>query len=304
MKQIPPFMLPFFPAFHNNFVLHGDRLQVLDRKFRGDSADFTKPANFSHSLIQERSDDSTVPHGSAALIPLPQNKSPDNAALLVVLHERQLHSAVIRAATAKAPIVWIRCQHNRSRLCLLCTLSALCALHSVSSVLNVLVNLAFLKLARRGCARLCARHAASCAFPPSAIPPKWSRRALFAFRPNRRIPGAMCSAADSARKNNALGRTELRALSNGSAVRSRQIPAAIPAINTYRLPDASSGSLRACACAELHPALAVVKHTLSAFSLRAWRTFRAARIPPAWPAPIGPCAGPWSALPRAAAQWP
>src|ERR1700726_1761601 len=145
MKQISPFLLSFFPAFHNNFVHYADRFEILDRKFRGYSANFAKPANLSHSFIQQRSNNSAVSHAPATLIPLAQNKSPDDAAPLVVLHESQLHSAFIRAATAKAPIVWIRCQRNRSRLCLLCTLSALCALHSVSSVLNVLVNLAFLK---------------------------------------------------------------------------------------------------------------------------------------------------------------
>src|ERR1700682_6516014 len=98
MKQISPFLLSFFPALHNNFVLHADRLQILDRKLRGYGANFAKPANFSHRFIQERSDDSTVSHASATLIPLAQNKSPDNAALFVVLPARQLLPAVIRAA--------------------------------------------------------------------------------------------------------------------------------------------------------------------------------------------------------------
>src|SRR5258706_9741699 len=134
VKKVPPFLLAFFPAFHNNFVLHANRLEILDRKLRGYGANFAKPANLPHRFIKERSNNASVPHAPATLIPLPQNKSPNNPASLVVLHEHQLHAGVIRAATAEAAILWIRRQRDCGRLCFLC---ARCALHSVSSVSDV-----------------------------------------------------------------------------------------------------------------------------------------------------------------------
>src|SRR5258708_19774168 len=73
-------------------------------------------------------------HASAALRPLAHSKSPDNAALLVVLHKGQLHPVFVRAAAPEAAIPRIRRQRDRRRLCLL---RALCALQSVSFVLNL-----------------------------------------------------------------------------------------------------------------------------------------------------------------------
>src|SRR5258707_288716 len=166
----------------------------------------------------------------------------------------------------------------------------------LSSVLSVVFtrilcvkSLPFLKPVQPCCAQHAERRAAACAFPPAVIPPKSSRRAQFAFRLSRQSPDATHSAADFAHKNTAPARKALRALSNESAARWHQIRAAIPAIDTYRLPDASSVYLPACACAALHPALQAAQRTPCAFLRRAWKTFHGAGTPRGSPAPTDRC---------------
>src|SRR6266403_1550006 len=46
VKQIAPFLLRFFPTFHNNFVTHVHWLQILDAEFRGHRPCFAKAADF------------------------------------------------------------------------------------------------------------------------------------------------------------------------------------------------------------------------------------------------------------------
>src|SRR5260370_20530273 len=95
---------------HNNFMLHVDRFQVLDRQFRRHRANFAKAAYLPHRLIQQRGDNSAVSISSAAPVPLSQNKPAYNLAIDVVLFERQLHSAGIVSAAAKALVRRIRFQ--------------------------------------------------------------------------------------------------------------------------------------------------------------------------------------------------
>src|SRR6266446_3392190 len=250
------------PALHDNFFLHADRLQILDGKFRGYRAHFAKPANLPHGFIQQRGDNSAVPHPTAALIPLAQNKSPNDAALLVVLHKGQLHPVFVRATTPEAMVGRIRCQRDRRQLSFLC---ALCALHCASFVLN-----------------------------PSQTSATLLRSARLTPRCRFRI---------SIRSNSANVAAP-RALSNESAARWHQIRAAVPATGTSRLPDASSASLPACACAALHPAPQAAQRTPCAFSRHAWKTFHGAETPRGSPAPTDRCECPWSVSPRAGARWP
>src|SRR5882762_8974564 len=268
------------PALHDNFFLHADRLQILDGKFRGYRAHFAKPANLPHGFIQQRGDNSAVPHPTAALIPLAQNKSPNDAALLVVLHKGQLHPVFVRATTPEAMVGRIRCQRDRPRLSFFC---ALCALHCASFVLILL------KPVQPCCARLVSRRAAVSASRSAATPPTPPRLSQFVFRPSRQSTSATHSAADSAGKNTGLARKAPRALSNESAARWHQIRAAVPATGTYRLPDASSASLPACACAALHPAPQAAQRTPCAFSRHAWKTFHGAGTPRGSPAPTDRC---------------
>src|SRR5712671_5767903 len=159
-------------------------------------------------------------------------------------------------------------------------------------------------LMQRGCARHGAHRAGAYAFRCVAIPLRSQRRGRSAFRPNRQNPVAAYWAEGFAHKNNGRVRRVLLALWNESAVRWRQTPEAIPATGTCHLRDESSASLRACVCEELHPAPPGVRRKPCASWLHVWRTFRAARIRRAWPAPIDPCADRSFASRRATARWP
>src|SRR5712671_4735914 len=145
-------------------------------------------------------------------------------------------------------------------------------------------------LVQRGCARHGAHRAGAYAFRCGAIPLGSQRLGRSAFRPTRRNPVAAYWAEGFVRKNNGPVRRVLRALWNESAVRWHQTPEAIPATGTCRLRDESSASLQACACAALRPAPPGARRKPCASWLHVWRTFRAARIRRAWPAPIDRCA--------------
>src|ERR1700682_244754 len=71
VKKIPSLLLRL-PAFHHDFILHVDRLQIFHVELRGHRADLAKAANFPHRLIQQRGNDSAMRHSPAALIPFPQ----------------------------------------------------------------------------------------------------------------------------------------------------------------------------------------------------------------------------------------
>src|SRR5882762_4647387 len=96
--------------FDNNFLLHVDRLQIFDRQFRRHRSHFPESADLSHRLIEQHRDNSAVPKSSAALISLAQNKPSNNSAVHVVLFKRQLHSAGIVSAAAKAFVLRIGLQ--------------------------------------------------------------------------------------------------------------------------------------------------------------------------------------------------
>src|ERR1700737_3494230 len=70
---------------------------------------------------------------SVAMVPFAQNKTSRNPALLVVLDEGQLHTAVVRRAAPKTMVREIWRQRDRCWCSFLC---ALCTLH-LSSVLNL-----------------------------------------------------------------------------------------------------------------------------------------------------------------------
>src|SRR5258707_3459842 len=147
-------------------------------------------------------------HARPAWVRLAKNNAAGVAALLFFLHKGHFHPVVISPATSEATIRGIRRKRDCRRLCFLC---ALCALHSASSVFNLFPSLR-LKPTLLGCALHAARHAAACASPPAAIPPRSSPRAQSAFHPNRQTPGSAHSEQDSARTSTAPARTALPAL--------------------------------------------------------------------------------------------
>src|SRR6266849_101472 len=83
-------------AFHNNFLLYIDGLQILHRQFRCHCARFPKPANLPHRLIKQHRDDSAM------------RKSSHNPSIQVVLLKRQLHPAGIVPAAPKTFVRRIR----------------------------------------------------------------------------------------------------------------------------------------------------------------------------------------------------
>src|SRR5216684_6432819 len=115
VEQVPAFLFRL-PTLHDNLFSYADRLQILHGKFRGHRAHFAKPANLSHGFNQQRGDNSAVRHATTALVPLAQNKAPDNATLLVVLYKRQLHSVYVCATATEALVGRIRRQGHCRRL--------------------------------------------------------------------------------------------------------------------------------------------------------------------------------------------
>src|SRR5882762_6561574 len=108
-KKVSSLLLRLAPL-HHNFTLHVDGLQVLDRQFRRHCANLAKATYFPHRLIQQRGNNSAVSKSAATLIPLTQNKPSYDLAIDVVLLKRQLHSAGVVSAAAKAFVRRIRLQ--------------------------------------------------------------------------------------------------------------------------------------------------------------------------------------------------
>src|SRR6267143_1108306 len=234
--------------FHNNFVLHVDRLQVLHHQFRRHRSHFPEPADFPHRLIQQRRDNSTVSKSSATLVPLAQNQPPHNPPIHIVLFERQLHPTGIVSAAAKTLVHRIWRQRNR-------IVQSFCSLahFSLTSLTSFTFSTSAFKRAPPGCAPPCGLRAAVCAFQSSAIPQAWPRRAQSAFHPGWQSPAAAYSAVALARRSSVLEQTRRRVLLRGSAIRWHRIPAEAPAIGTCRPPALSSVCLPACASAMPHP---------------------------------------------------
>src|SRR6266567_6775903 len=83
-ENISSLLLALAP-FHNNFLLHVDRLQVFHCQFGRHCANLPEPAHLPHRLVQQDRDDSSMPKTSATLISLAQNKAPHNPPVHVVL---------------------------------------------------------------------------------------------------------------------------------------------------------------------------------------------------------------------------
>src|SRR5260370_26782141 len=86
-ENFPALLLRLSP-FHNNFLLHVDRLQILHRQFCRHRAHLAKPANLPHRFVQQHRDDSSMPKSAATLVSLAQNKFPNNPPIHVVLFKR------------------------------------------------------------------------------------------------------------------------------------------------------------------------------------------------------------------------
>src|SRR5260370_27843195 len=100
VEQISSLLL-CLPALHHNFALHADGLQILHVELGGHRAHLAKPANSSHSLVQQRRNDSAMRHPAAALIPLAQNKSSHDATLLILLLKPHLSPPTFPPPTPK-----------------------------------------------------------------------------------------------------------------------------------------------------------------------------------------------------------
>src|SRR6266852_3459894 len=245
---IKMFLLFCLAPLDNNFMLHFDGLEVLDRQFRRHRAHFPEPADFPHRLIEQHRDNSAMRKSPATLVPLTQNKPSHNPPILVVLIKRQLHPAGIVPAAPKTLVHRIRRQRNR-----LAQSFRSLAHFFFSSFTSFTSSTSSFKPAPPGCAPPAAPRAAVCAFRSSATPPRSPRPAQSAFHPSWQSPAAACLATALARRSTAPAQTGRRALSRESAIRWRRIPAAAPAIGTCRPLAVSSACLRACACAALHP---------------------------------------------------
>src|SRR5260370_41045035 len=177
-ENVSPLLLRL-AAFHNNFMLHVDRLQILHRHLRRHRANLPKPADLPHRFIQQHPDDSSMPKACAALVPLTQNKSPHYPTVHVVLFKRQLHPAGIVSAAPKTFVRRIRRQGNRRAQ----SFSLPRSLFLYFVYLIYVLYFIFFRPPLRGCAPPCGLRAAVSAFQFSAIPPTWPPRAQSVFHP-------------------------------------------------------------------------------------------------------------------------
>ena len=106
LKNISAFEV-CFKRLDGNFFVHAHGLQILNIQFRGHRSCVTKPANFSHGFVEQYCNDSAMAHTASTLIPRTQDKLSHDALADVVLRERQLHSAVVRAAAAETFVLGI-----------------------------------------------------------------------------------------------------------------------------------------------------------------------------------------------------
>ena len=96
-------------SLHHDFRVHADRTLVLHAQLRRDGVLGVKPGRFAHGFVQQQGDDPAVKEARAALVFFAQAEAAHDALARVILFERELHSARVRAAAAEARVIgfWI-----------------------------------------------------------------------------------------------------------------------------------------------------------------------------------------------------
>src|SRR5882724_1893979 len=107
LKQIAT-ALRRLECFDGDFLVHADGLDEVDIHLRGDRAGVAEAADLAHRFIEQHGDDSAMQISAAALIARSQREFADDAAVHIVLLERQQHAVVVVSAATEALVFRVR----------------------------------------------------------------------------------------------------------------------------------------------------------------------------------------------------